>query len=381
MKRNTLIPVASTCCVCVLLAGCGQSDQAERYPMFPWRFVRIAELETDHPSALVGNLEYDSAAIGPDGTVFVATDSWKGVHVFDRTGKWIRNLGGEGHGPGEFQLVRSVATSPTGRLALYDDIGRVSVFEADGVFSHTFRYMINSLSPIRIGCAGSAGFWTMNTAITNPDPSAPGVREDLITLSSEGDTLSIYPIPDSIPELVIGRLSSANPAVGAPKWTVSPDGSAWLFTPGGGHLVHISPAGGQADSIAVHVYPPVFTDDEWARIIEAETAVLREVDFLNEYVEPTIEALVAIRDRWNPVQRLWWIDENGLLVDRMTPAYPSVQRGPWKYAALDFDGFMTGEVEGPAGLLTAAYGFALTVSSEWLELPEITLWRLEPIQR
>ncbi len=381
MKQRVFRQIVRMFCLGTLLAGCGTAQETARQQEFPWHFVRVAELETDHPSALVGNLEYNGAAIGPDGSVYVATDSWKGVHIFDRTGAWVRNLGGEGHGPGEFQWVRAVAASPDGQLALYDEIGRISLFTSDGAFSHSFRYQIRSDLRTSLSFSGSRGFWTMNRPLSAPDPSESGIREDLIALSSHGDTLAIHPIPDSVPEMDIGRVSSANPAEGAPKWTVSPDGFAWLFTPAGEHLVRLSPTGAEADSIAVQTYPPVFTEAEWARIIEAETAVMREVDFLNDSIEPTIERLEEIRDRWSPVQRLWWVDEHGLLVDRMTPLYPSIQRGPWKYAALTSDGFMTAEIEGPAGLLTAAHGYALTVRSEWLELPEITLWRLEPVQR
>ncbi|MFC1499516.1 hypothetical protein ACFL6T_00680 [Candidatus Zixiibacteriota bacterium] len=89
--------------------------------------MKVAELETGDEEALIGSLEYDAAAIGPDGSVFVATDSWAGVHEFDRTGKWNRNIGGEGHGPGEYQQVRFVSASRTGELVIYDDIGRVSI--------------------------------------------------------------------------------------------------------------------------------------------------------------------------------------------------------------------------------------------------------------
>ena len=376
MNRPLLIRMVFIFCFSHTLAGCARSGSEGERPEFPWRFVRIAELETDHPEALVGNLEYDSAAIGPDGTVFVATDAWRGVHEFDRTGKWIHNLGGEGYGPGEFQQIRYVSASPSGELALYDDIGRVSVFGADRVLSHTFRYMVNIASPTRIAFAGDTGFWTLN-AVPGQDPTMTSLREDLIILSSAGDTLMIYPVPDSQPEMVTGRVSSANPAIGALKWAVSPDGAAWLYTPNGEHLVRLSPMGGTPDSSTVQTYPAIYSDEQWARIIEAQTAVLREVSFLNPYVEPTIEVLEEIRDTWSPIQRIWWVDDCGLLVDRMTPSYPSVQRGPWMYAALLPDGHMTKEIEGPAGLLTAAYGYAITVSSEWLELPGLTLWKLE----
>ncbi len=379
LNRPHLIRMVFVFSLSIALAGCSRSGSEGDRPEFPWQFVRIAELETDHPEALVGNLEYDSAAIGPDGTVFVATDAWKGVHEFDRNGKWIRNLGGEGHGPGEFQQIRYVSTSPTGQLALYDDIGRVSVFGADRVLSHTFRYMVNTASLTRIAFAGKAGFWTLNI-VPGQNPTMTSLREDLIVLSSAGDTLLIHPVPDSQPEMSTGRVSSANPAVGALKWAVSPDGTVWLYTPNGEQLVHLSPAGGAPDSVAVQAYPAIFSDEQWTRIIEAQTAVMREVSFLNSYVEPTIEILEEIRDRWSPVQRMWWVDEHGLLVDRMSPNYPSIQRGPWRYSALRPDGVMTNEIEGPAGLLTTAYGYALTVTSEWLELPHLTLWRLEPVR-
>ncbi|MFC1628562.1 6-bladed beta-propeller [Gemmatimonadota bacterium] len=344
--------------------------------------MKVAELETGNEEALIGSLEYDAASIGPGGNVYVATDSWAGVHEFDSTGKWVQNIGGEGHGPGEYQQVRFISTSRANQLIIYDDIGRVNILEQSGVFSHSFRYMINAAPETRIASAGENRFWTLNWPLTMQIVQK---GEDLILLTSEGDTLQVYRFPDSEPEMAVeseGRnVNKPNPAVGALKWTLSPDGDAWVLTPGGEFLVRIPSEGGEPDSLSVRSFPMSFTDEQWAQIREAETAVLREVSFLNSWVEPTEDALDELRDTWSPVQRMWWVDGSGILVDRMTPSYPSIQHGSWRYTALLPDGRMTMDVEGPSGLLTAAFGYALTVSSEWLELPKLTLWRLEQIGR
>ncbi len=374
--------------ICVAFAAYSQSDPPDNQrPDFPWEFVKVAELDTGSDEALLGYQRYGTATIGPDGAVFIVTDAWDGVHEFYPSGRWRRNLGGEGNGPGEFQRVRYIDASPTGRLAIYDRVVmRISFLERNGAFSSSFGYNIDDTSMSRIAFAGDEQLWVFTGS---PDQRlTPGIRrEDLVLLSAGGDTLNIYSVPDSEPYLVIEHeghplLSTYNPKVGALKWTVSPDGTAWLFTPGGEHLICISSETGESDTLAVQYSATVFTNEQWAQLMRGWTSWTREAEAVgNEDLRPAIKTIRKMRTSFSPIQQMWWIDECGLLVDRVPDLiYPTDRRSSLlKYAAILRDGSMTKEVEGPPGIITAGYGYALQRGmSDSLGLPNLTLWKLVP---
>ncbi|MBD3617250.1 MAG: 6-bladed beta-propeller [Gracilimonas sp.] len=93
-----------------------------------------------------GEFEYIFArisdlALGADGTIFV-TDSPAGdpvVRLFDENGSFIKYVGRDGRGPGEYGRIGGIGSFPDGRLAIWD-IGnqRINVYEPNGDFAESF---------------------------------------------------------------------------------------------------------------------------------------------------------------------------------------------------------------------------------------------------
>ena len=61
------------------------------------------------------------------------------IKVFDLSGGFVRSIGRDGEGPGEFRQVTDIAvSSQDSLLALDSDLARISVFGPDLAFSHSF---------------------------------------------------------------------------------------------------------------------------------------------------------------------------------------------------------------------------------------------------
>jgi hypothetical protein len=76
---------------------------------FPWRFVELTELDTKNPDAEVG--EFREVTVDEKGNVYLldlilmsrgGRTPFRGIHQFGSDGEWIRNIGRQGEGPGEF---------------------------------------------------------------------------------------------------------------------------------------------------------------------------------------------------------------------------------------------------------------------------------------
>jgi len=79
----------------------------------------------------------------PNGDIFVAEGHGAGnnrILKFDKTGKFIKEWGKLGNGPGEFDQPHSLAFDSRGRLVVGDrNNNRVQIFDQDGKFLQEFR--------------------------------------------------------------------------------------------------------------------------------------------------------------------------------------------------------------------------------------------------
>jgi hypothetical protein len=73
-----------------------------------------------------------------DGSIVIANSGVKQLRLFSKEGRYIRTIGGEGEGPGEFQSMAWVQVLPADTLLVTDpDLRRVSAFTPDGVHQWT----------------------------------------------------------------------------------------------------------------------------------------------------------------------------------------------------------------------------------------------------
>jgi len=80
-----------------------------------------------------------SIATRPDGSILVLDRQAREVREFDPEGRYVRTMGRQGSGPGEFQSPMAVRVDPSGRVLVMDGLARrVTVFSADGTLLTTW---------------------------------------------------------------------------------------------------------------------------------------------------------------------------------------------------------------------------------------------------
>ena len=78
-------------------------------------------------------------AAAPDGTIYVGERRPPVVRVYDSEGNFVRNIGRQGQGPGEFQYGPLVGVHPNGTVVTRDEARRVSFFTPEGEYLDSFQ--------------------------------------------------------------------------------------------------------------------------------------------------------------------------------------------------------------------------------------------------
>lgn len=88
--------------------------------------------------------EPNDVAFGLKGEIYVSQGHGKGesrVHKFDADGNFLTTWGGEGAGPGQFNVPHSIVTDGKGNLHVADRSNqRIQVFDADGTYLRESRH-------------------------------------------------------------------------------------------------------------------------------------------------------------------------------------------------------------------------------------------------
>ncbi len=378
----------------------------EARPQFPWVFTELAELDTGNPEAEVGEIwgrseEVRTVSVDARGTVslldliygsITGGNQFRGIHRFDRTGRWTGNLSREGDGPGEFRSPTLITADGRGDLVLYDTAGsKVTQLDPEGgyVVSFGIRNLINTMIEA-VHPAGTDRYWLVSI---HPVPSArpfdEPLQEDILLVSPEGRTFWSRQYDGIRDQLFItfeGNPYQAfpfpNPSARVARWTFDDEGAIWILSPDSDRLIRIDPRGETTADITLSLEPIELDRNEIRRFIDERTERLstspRERE--REYVDEIARRLRDLRSSFAPVQRLWWIGPEGFLVDRVPvdPMARGWREGPGRYLALFPDGTISDEIDGPGGLITVTNGYAVALRSDLSDLPKLILYRIAP---
>jgi hypothetical protein len=141
-------------------AASGQQGVVRNIPDRPDQSVQLELTELFRVGSLNGADDsfgrVMSAALSPSGRLFIADDQQRTVIAFDARGRFVKKLGRQGSGPGEFQQPWLVAVDPHDSVFVWDaGLARVSVFGPGLQYIRSFRvptyWAINSMAFLSSG--------------------------------------------------------------------------------------------------------------------------------------------------------------------------------------------------------------------------------------
>ncbi len=191
-------------------------------------------------------------AVSRDGAMLILDAPPTGrasVRLFSPKGQFLRRVGGEGRGPGEYSQPAAVAIMPDGRFLILDPItGRINVYNETGVYSETWRV---PFYPVTRGVAGNMRVDPVNGLVgirfyistrlgTRHDPRSPP-QQAVVRIRPNGYIADTLDAPD-LPNLFVGVGKIPTGRGGAHVWIPLPyiPAAIWQYSPLGYFVTGIS---------------------------------------------------------------------------------------------------------------------------------------------
>ena len=137
-------------------------------------------------------------AVAEDGTMYVPDVQVPAVRIFDAEGRYVGDLGREGEGPGEYQALRGIDVLPDGSVAVWHEMGDVTVFDADGAFARRFSLDFLSIAggPGPGLVADTAGRVTVRTTARTGLSATGVIPYAWVRATSDGEGIDSIVPPD-----------------------------------------------------------------------------------------------------------------------------------------------------------------------------------------
>ncbi len=308
-----------------------------------------------------------SIAVDDDRNVYVLDGQARHVRAYDADGNYLRTLGRDGEGPGEFKVPIGLAIS-NGRLLVRDPAnGRVQLFVLETGENQEWRYLPSE--------------YFMNTPLYRDDHgrvyvdiSDPEVH--FIVMDDDGAPLDTISAPAAPADFDDDEYSMSTVAESGDRWmsvgATVPFGPDWHWTihPSGHFLAALSTAyriNLEQDDGVLRIErdhtPVAVSDDERARHEERIMDRMRQVNAGWSWDGPPIP------DRKPPFRglaagsdgRIWvrlWTEARQVPNDEHDPADPESAAFTWveplRYDVFEADGTYLGAVSAPDGFSLAA---------------------------
>ena len=166
--------------------------------------VRIGSL--DGPDEYVFS-HINSVAVGESGSIYVADIDLVSIRELSAEGRFLREIGRPGEGPGEILSIAGISVLPDGRLATWDRRNRrITIYGADGEYDETVR--VAAVTPPypfveRAFLTDSAGNYYLRVfagqASPGPDPrGGAAIRHGYARISPDGTILDTLVAPGAL---------------------------------------------------------------------------------------------------------------------------------------------------------------------------------------
>lgn len=209
--------------------------------------------------------EIADVAVGKAGEIYVWDNKERALRLYDAQGKFVRQVGRTGSGPGEYDRVNGIAVRDDGKLAVWDaGNGRINLYSAAGDYESMWSLGAGFFTG-RALASDTANNLYLRARVAS-DSTQPLGKTGLIRLRPDGVTRDSLLPPEIGPETPTLRASNAGgmsvsygiPYLPTRQWTLSPHGY-FVAGPGDPYVVYALPPNAKPTKIE-RAWTPVPVD-------------------------------------------------------------------------------------------------------------------------
>lgn len=338
-----------------------------------WRLEEDLRLGSVESSGAEQFGEITDLAVDAFGRIWVAEGQAQEIRVFGPDGSWVRTVGREGQGPGEFLGPDALRWGPEGRLWVVDQgNARVSVFDTAGNYLSGYVRPVTSGGMPWPGEIMEDGTIVDLTVVSTDD----ALTSRLVRWDTSGAVLDTLPLPSFERRLWVAERENAMAQTPVPytpslSWELQPNGVLWFGTGESYRLVARQLEGGDTIRVVERAYDPV-------PVTAAEKdSAMTGLDWLRQQGgRPDRDDIPDER----PAFRNLFVDDIGRLWVRPSVAADSLRMR--RFDVFDSDGRYLGPVDSPVMLRTNPRmvfrdGRLYGVTVDKLNVPYVVRLRIE----
>ena len=350
---------------------------------------------SETPVVTIGVVEGDAAyelfrsrgaARLTDGRIVIATGGTHELRFYTLSGEHLRNVGGEGSGPGEFQLLTMMRRFIGDSLMTYDlSLQRISVFDSEGMHIRDVNLATEGrLLPTiagRFSDGSYLGQLTKPLMGPNTPELTPGMIRDSVTALRVGATGATFDTIGTFPSrmMQVERISLAGNTVAlpfsihfSPEAILAIDGDGMIVGTSEVYEVRFYSVDGSLRRIVRKQYVPLpvtQADVDAAVAHEIETAPRNlpdeALDLLDKMRAPT--SMPAYRSFLTDAEGNLWVEEYRRVGDEIP-----------RWSVFDLEGRWLGLVTGPERLRVMDIGadYVLGIATDDMDVEQARMYRL-----
>lgn len=230
----------------------------------PVPLVREIVIGDPDGGAQYGFSTISDIAVGSAGQIYVWDQTEKSLRLYDAQGKFVRQIGRSGSGPGEYDRINGIAVRADGKLAVWDaGNGRMNLYAPNGDYETAWTLGSGFFTGRALSSDTANNLYIRATV--RRDTTQPLGISGFIRFRPDGigrDSLvppAIGPEPRSLRASKEGAsVSYGIPYLPTRQWAMSPHGY-FVAGPGDPYVVYALPPNGKALKIE-RAYEPVPVD-------------------------------------------------------------------------------------------------------------------------
>jgi hypothetical protein len=245
-----------------------------------------------------------------DGNIYMLDAQLNEIKVYSEDGEYLRTIGREGEGPGEFRGAFSMFLVPGGNIGVLQTFpSKIVVLTPDG--EPAGEYPIPEPEGEGFRVLLQAEYAGDNLALTYMfnQPSESGFTQNniLALVDSKGEKETRLHSQSSSMEVANALISEKEWDSFRNRWTASPDGRAFSAVNFGEYAINVWAADGKLDRVIHREYPDhVRSDEDKEWLLGIYKGFTRQIPLPNIKYE--------IEDKWNQIQGLQARDDGTLWV-------------------------------------------------------------------